>query len=302
MTAIDATGAWPVVLTPFTDADEVDLEALDWYVDWLIDRGAGGLFAVALSGEMYELTAQERIAVAGRVASRCAGRVPVAAAVVGAGTAASMTQEARALAAAGVDIVVLIASTVLSEADDEQVFLAVADQVAAAVPDIALGVYECPLPYHRLLTEETVAVLAGTGRFVFFKETSHDVARMSRRVADAAGTPLRVFNAGIENYAESVQHGVSGLSGWIVNVAPDLVDRLGRLAAAEGLTERVLVLQQVLRTVEERMGPTYPSSAKAIVQRRAGIGWAARSRWRPAEVDHGLVDELAAALDAEFVT
>lgn len=286
-------GAWPVVLTPFTENDEVDYAALAGYVDWLIDNGADGLFAVALSGEMYELDPAERVEVARCVAQRAAGRVPVAASVVGGQHPGEIVAEATDLAGAGVDIVVLIASAVLAPEDDEERIVSLARALAADLPDIALGIYECPIPYHRVLSEEVVAALARTGRFVFFKETSHDVSRMATRVADAAGTPLRVFNAGIENYAESLQVGVAGLSGWVVNVAPDLVTRLGDLAAAEGVTPRVQGLQQLLVDIEERMGPTYPGSAKALVACRTGLGWSSRSRWRAAQVDDALVRELA---------
>jgi len=289
-------GAWPVVLTPFTASDEIDFDALDRYVDWLIDHGAEGLFAVALSGEMYELSEAERRAVAARVVRRSGGRVPVAASVVG---GRGLLEEAVELARTGVDVVVLIASAVLDEDEDESRLLEVARAIAEVVPQADLGIYECPLPYHRVLSERTVAALAATGRFVFFKETSHDVDRMAARVAGAAETPLRVFNAGIENFAESVQVGVAGLSGWVVNVAPDLVARLGALAAVEGLSPRVVALQRALVEIEQRMGPTYPGSAKAIVERRAAIGWSPRSRWRSAEVDAELVDDLVAAITRE---
>jgi len=289
-------GAWPVVLTPFTDTDEVDLDALDRYVDWLISRGAAGLFAVALSGEMYELSPAERTVVARRVVDRAGRRVPVAAAAVGAGTTASVVDEARALADAGVDLVVLIASTLAGADESEEVVIDRVRAVLGACPAVVFGIYECPLPYHRLLSEDAVATLAATGRFAFFKETTHDLDRMQKRVAEAGGTPLRVYNAGIENYAQSVAIGVAGLSGWIVNVAPDLVARLGELASSEGLTPRVRALQDALVEVESRMGPTYPASAKALVERRAGLGWSPRSRWRASDVDGSLVDVLVERL------
>ncbi|MBW9111909.1 dihydrodipicolinate synthase family protein [Microbacterium trichothecenolyticum] len=295
----ETPGVWPVVLTPFTETDEVDYAALAGYVDWLIDHGADGLFAVALSGEMYHLDPAERVEVARCVARRAAGRVPVAASVVGGEGVGEIVAEANDLVAAGVDIVVLVASAVLAPHDDEERIVALAQALAADLPDVALGIYECPIPYHRVLSEGVVAALARTERFVFFKETSHDVSRMATRVADAEGTPLKVFNAGIENYAESLQVGVAGLSGWVVNVAPDLVARLGELAAAEGVTPRVHGLQQLLADIEQRMGPTYPGSAKALVGRRTGLGWSSRSRWREADVDDALVRELADTIARE---
>ena len=39
-------------------------------------------------------------------------------------------------------------------------------------PGVPLGIYECPAPYHRLLTPEMLAFCAGSGRFLFIKDTS----------------------------------------------------------------------------------------------------------------------------------
>ncbi|MDN3496449.1 dihydrodipicolinate synthase family protein [Planococcus sp. APC 4015] len=293
MTALH--GAWPVMLTPFGADGGVDHDAVGRYAQWLIDSGATGLFPVALSGEMYELSLDERLAAVRTVVSATGGRVPVAA--VALGDEGPLASEVADLTAAGADIVVLVVSSVLSETDDERVLH---DAVATIIdhnPDAALGLYECPLPHHRLLSTDAFARLAATGRFVFLKETSHDVQRMAERVRAGAPHGLRVFNAGIENYAESLQVGVAGLSGWVVNVAPDLVARIGDLVADGQLVE-ASALQSRLEAVEKKMGSTYPSSAKAIVDARAGVGLGLASRWRPAEVDPAQVADLAARLDA----
>ena len=36
---------------------------------------------------------------------------------------------------------------------------------------VRLGLYECPKPYHRLLSAEALAWAASTGRFYFHKDT-----------------------------------------------------------------------------------------------------------------------------------
>jgi 4-hydroxy-tetrahydrodipicolinate synthase len=171
------------------------------------------------------------------------------------------------------------------------------EAVIAANPDVALGVYECPLPYHRVLSDATVGWLAQTGRFAFFKETSHDVDRMRARVHAAAGSGMRIFNAGIENLAESIAVGVAGLSGWVANVYPDGVARVCELAREEGVSERVLALQRALVEVEHRMSASYPNSAKLLVEARSGVGFRARSRWRQSAVDPAELDAIIAAFD-----
>ncbi|MRG60377.1 dihydrodipicolinate synthase family protein [Agromyces sp. CFH 90414] len=292
------SGPYPVMLTPYAEDGTVDFDALDRYTDWLIEHGSGGLFPVALSGEMYDLSDEERLAVAARVVARAAGRVPVAAAAVAAGGADDTAAAVGRMAATEVDVVVLVTSVALAEGDDERMLRTAVDRALAAVPGVAFGIYECPLPYHRLLSDDTVAWLAATGRFTFFKETSHDVDRMAERVRRAIGTPMRIYNAGIENLAESVAVGVTGMSGWIANVYPDAVAELTALAEAEGLTPRVLELQRALTEAEQRMGPTYPSSAKRLVRLRSGIAFGDSSRWRPAPVDGAELERVLAEADA----
>lgn len=38
-------GVYPVMLTPFTEDDQVDYESLGRLVDWYIEKGVDGLFA-----------------------------------------------------------------------------------------------------------------------------------------------------------------------------------------------------------------------------------------------------------------
>lgn len=295
-------GVWPVMLTPYDAAGDVDLEAIDRYTDALIDWGSAGLFPVALSGEMYELTMSERVAVATRVVQRAAGRVPVVAAVTGRGTAEQIAAEARHIADTGVDAVVLIASRLIDDspsgsdasADDAEL-RRIVHVVLDANPGTSFGIYECPLPYHRLLSTDLVAWLGRTGRFTFFKETSHDIELMAERVRATEGTPLRVLNAGIENLTQSLDVGVAGLSGWIATVYPDLVAQLIALHA-RGDAEGARALQAELARVEQGMGATYPSSAKYLVDARASLDIRHHSRWRPSSIDSAALDTLVAEL------
>lgn len=46
-------GAWPVMLTPFTDQGAVDYDGLGKLIDWYMINGASGLFAVCQSSEVF---------------------------------------------------------------------------------------------------------------------------------------------------------------------------------------------------------------------------------------------------------
>ena len=70
-------GVWPVMLTPFTEENQVDYAALKELVEWYIKNGVDGLFAVCQSSEMFKLTLEERVTVAAKVKEYAAARVPV---------------------------------------------------------------------------------------------------------------------------------------------------------------------------------------------------------------------------------
>jgi 4-hydroxy-tetrahydrodipicolinate synthase len=290
-------GAWAVMLTPFHEDSSIDWRTLDAYTDWLIEHGSAGLFPVALSGEMYDLTEDERLAIAVRVVARAAGRVPVLASVVERGSGELNAAASARLAATGVDAVVLIASMLLDEGEDETGLVGKLQVILDANPGIAFGIYECPLPYHRILSTAAVEWMATSGRFVFFKETSHEVALMAERVRVAAGTPMKVFNAGIETLVDSLAVGVSGLSGWVVNVYPEHVAWLCAESRNVGhdVAHRA---QDVLDQVERSMGPSYPNSAKLLVAARTGLDFLPVSRWNHVLADPALVGEIARTFDS----
>ena len=54
-------GVYPVMLTPFTEDDQVDYESLGRLVDWYIEKGVDGLFADCQSSEMFFLSLEERL-------------------------------------------------------------------------------------------------------------------------------------------------------------------------------------------------------------------------------------------------
>ena len=49
-------GIIPVMLTPFDDQGAIDWGSLEALIDWYLEKGAEGLFAVCQSSEMQFLT------------------------------------------------------------------------------------------------------------------------------------------------------------------------------------------------------------------------------------------------------
>ena len=97
-------GSCPLVLTPFKDNEDLDLDALKLHIDWLIDKGAPGLFLAGSWGEYSQLSDDERRQVFETGLKHVAGRVPVFVGICGLGqTTRASVEFGRAAEGAGAD-------------------------------------------------------------------------------------------------------------------------------------------------------------------------------------------------------
>ena len=206
------SGLWPVMLTAFHEDGSIDWDGVDSLVDFYIDSGVSGLFAVCLSSEMYDLSAVERQQLAGRIVRRSNGRVPVVATGTFGGAVADQVSSACQIAATGVDAVVVLTNQLAHESAGEAGFREALEQFVEATDPMSLGLYECPQPFHLVLSAETVGWAGASGRFKYIKETSRDPAVVAAKVQATADTPLGIFDAYTPNALGALEAGGAGLS------------------------------------------------------------------------------------------
>jgi 4-hydroxy-tetrahydrodipicolinate synthase len=147
-------GVWPTMITPFTEDNTVDYGALADLVAWYLARGVDGLFAVCQSSEMFYLSLDEKTAIARRVVEAANGRVPVTASGHTSQDMKAQIQELKAMADTGIDALVLVANRLAEGKESEEVWRRNAETILNAIPDVLLGLYECPYPYKRLLSPQ----------------------------------------------------------------------------------------------------------------------------------------------------
>lgn len=216
-------GVWPVMLTPFTKENEVDYEALGSLVEWYIEKGVSGLFAVCQSSEMFQLSLKERIAVAKAVVQASKGRIPVIASGHISESLKDQEAEITEMASTGVDAIILITNRLAKKDEGDDIWLKNCEQLLARIPrDIPLGFYECPYPYKRLLSEDNIRWCLGTGRFYFLKDTCCDIRQIEEKLSWLKGSKLKLYNANTSTLLESLQIGASGYSGVMANFHPEL--------------------------------------------------------------------------------
>lgn len=284
-------GIVPVMLTPFTEAGNVDYAGLERLTEWYLAHGADALFAVAQSSEMQFLSLEERTEIGRFVVRQVNGRVPVVVSGHVSDDLDAQVKELTAMAAVGAGALVLVTNHLDPKRSGAEAFKTAFHALLARIPtDIPLGLYECPAPYRRLLTDDELRQAIDTGRFVMLKDVSCDLPTVKRRVALTDGSRLGVINANAAIAREAMRAGSKGFSGVFTNFHPDLYKWMRQFGDNHRELGDELAVFLVLAAVSESLG--YPAFAKLYHQR---IGTFASIRCRVIEYD---VRERFWALDA----
>lgn len=278
-------GLWPVMLTAFHTDGQLDWRGMEGLTDWYLETGAAGLFACCGSSEMYHLQPAERLALIDHVVRRVDGRVPVVATGSFGGPLAAQAAFIQQVAACGVQAVVLMPNQLVTATETDEHLLASLEMVLTLTDPIPLGLYECPSPYHRLLSADLTAWAAQTGRFRYFKDTTCDPPAIRAKLAKLNGSGLRLYNANTQSALFSLQSGAAGLSPIAANCYPEFFTWLCAHHATHPADAQEL--QQMLTLLETNVSIQYPASAKLVLQQR-GLPITTTCRSRTLERNHNL--------------
>ncbi|MCU6794637.1 dihydrodipicolinate synthase family protein [Paenibacillus sp. WQ 127069] len=273
-------GVWPTMVTPFTESNEIDFKALEKLVEWYIAKGVDGLFAVCQSSEMFKLSLEERVQLAGFVKKQAAGRVPVIASGHVSDSIQDQIEEIKAISAVGIDAFVMVSNRLAAQDESDDVWKRNAEIILAAVPDVAFGIYECPFPYKRLMSPELLAWCASTGRFLFLKDTCCDVEQIQAKLDAVKGSQLKIFNANSATLLETLKIGAAGFSGIMANFHPDLYAWLFNNWNKD--SDKAALVQSYLGVSSMIEHQLYPLNAKYYLQQQ-GLGFTLQCRARNQE-------------------
>lgn len=213
---------WVTMITPFTENGDVDYKAIDSVVEWYIENGIDGIFSVCQSSEMFFLSLEERVKVAQRVMAATNGRAGVVVSGHISDSIEDQIKELTEMAKVGSEAVVMVTNRLAAEDESDDVWIDNAQKIIDAIPDVKFGLYECPFPYKRLLSEKVIKWCVSTGRFVFLKDTCCDNKLLKERIDMLKGTGFKLFNANTTTLLESLRNGADGFCGVMLNFHPDL--------------------------------------------------------------------------------
>jgi 4-hydroxy-tetrahydrodipicolinate synthase len=247
---------------------------------------------VAQSSEMQFLSLTERDALGRAVVRQVAGRIPVAVSGHISDDLDAQVEELTVAAKTGADAVILVTNHLdPKKTASVEAFNTNLDALLERLPrEMPLGLYECPAPYRRLLSDDELRRCIDSGRFIALKDVSCDLPTVKRRVAMAEGSPLAVVNANAAIAWDAMQAGSHGFCGVHTNYHPDLYKWLLTSGNDHPELRGRLVPFLAMAALSEAFG--YPAQAKLLHQRLGTFGSA---RCRVIDFD---VRERFWALDA----
>jgi 4-hydroxy-tetrahydrodipicolinate synthase len=253
-------------VTPFTDDDRVDVDALQRLCEDLVLAGVHGIALPLHTGESLNLTTAERELVVTRAIDAVAGRVPVLvhASLPGTAQVIELAQHAEAAGAAAV-----IAVTPYHWRPSREALAAHYRAVARSV-SIGLLAYNFPSRLGVAVDAELIEqLIESCPNFVGVKDASYDMQAFTEACRRAhALRPDFAMLPGVEYLLPTMPLGGAGCFSPASCLAPELVLALydacaagdaGQLVAARPLQYRASALWHLLRETG------YPSSVKAAL-------------------------------------
>jgi 4-hydroxy-tetrahydrodipicolinate synthase len=263
-------GIIPVMLTAFDDYGGIDWESQKRLTEWYLERGSESLFAVCQSSEMLHLDLSEREALARFTVEVVDGRLPVIASGHVGVTLEEQITELTKIAATGIDCLVFVTNRLDPDNLGSEFLFKTVETLKQELPsDLRLGLYECPAPYRRLLSDDEFAYFAQDPSFVILKDVSCDIQTVQRRLELTQDSSLVISNANAAIAFEAMKSGASGFCGVFNNFHPDLYRWLEDEGEIHTELANELARFLVLSAATEGMG--YPKLAKAYHQRLGTI-------------------------------
>jgi 4-hydroxy-tetrahydrodipicolinate synthase len=284
---------FPTMITPYKKSGEVDYAGVESLVEWYWKKGCDGIFAVCQSSEIFYLSLEDRVRIAKTVVEKAKAlaetdksRAPMV--IVASGHVSDefekQVEELTEIIKVGVDGIIFISNRFDIENTSEDKWIADMQKMVHALPkEIPLGVYECPKPYKRLMSEKMLQACLDTGRFAFMKDTCCDVEVIRNRLKLLKGTGFGLYNANAQTYLETIREGADGYCGIMANFHPEMY----RWVSDNMETEQSELVQSFLCLSAFTESLAYPATAKYYLKEYEDINIEPISR----AVDCSLITE-----------
>ncbi|PGV60288.1 4-hydroxy-tetrahydrodipicolinate synthase [Bacillus cereus] len=241
-------GAFPVLITPMDEFQEIDWKGVKQNVNYFIEKKVAGIIINGSTGEFVSLSKEERFNMVETVLKEVDGRIPV---IVG--TAAEMTKETieytKHAEAHGADCALIINSYYCKPKEEEIYFHF--KEISNAV-NIPIMLYNNPFTSGvDMSTELMLRIGKECENVTHIKESSGDIRKARDLVRQGEGA-FQVFCGSEDLVMESYLVGATGWVSVAGNIVPGLVTKMyehfqnGELEKAWEINDAILPLCEFL--------------------------------------------------------
>lgn len=270
-------GVYPTMVTPFTEDNKIDYNAVEALIGWYAEKGVDGIFAICQSSEIFFLSFEERLELLRFVMKHTPKNISVVASGHVADDLSQQIEEAKAFVQEGIDAYVFISNRFAGEDESDSIFLKNMEKAVGEIGDISFGIYECPYPYKRIMMPSVLKELASTGRFTFLKDTCCDPHMINEKLSAVEGMGLKIYNANSASLLETLKMGCAGFSGVMANFHPEIYSWLCKNYDKE--PEKAKQVQAFLGFASLAECQMYPVNAKYYLSLEGvPMGYACRSK------------------------
>lgn len=248
------------MITPFTDAGDVDHERVWRLARFLSEHGSDGLVVTGTTGESPTLSEDEKVALYRTIVEAVEHKDTVVVAGTGTYDTAESIKLSHRAAAAGVDAVMAV-TPYYSKPGQEGLarhFEAIADAT-----DLPMIVYNIPGRTGRLIEVATLARLAGHPKIVATKDAVMDIDFTSETVRRVEN--LAVYSGQDSYTLPMMSVGAIGVVSVISHLAGDEVSAMVAATAKNDLAEARRLHHALLPLCEACFLESNPSPVKAAM-------------------------------------
>ena len=280
------SGYAPALPTPFDDAGELDLPALERLCHRQVEDGATALVVCGTTGEAPTLSRAEHASVVRAAVRASHGRIPVIAGA-GSNSTGQAIELSRDAEAAGADAVLSVVPyyNKPTQAGMYAHFRAVAESTG-----LPIILHDVPARTVCGLADDTIARLAELPQFIGLKDATGDVAR-PLRLRSLVGSEFRLLSADDATALAFFAQGGDGCISVTSNVVPGLCRAMylawmqGQIAQAQQLAMAVARVTAALHRDSDPAPVKYALSTMDLVSPRVRLPLVELSSESRAEID-----------------
>jgi 4-hydroxy-tetrahydrodipicolinate synthase len=208
------------MITPFTKEGKVNIPALRKLIEYLIDGGVHGIFAIGTTGEFYALSNTEYQEILEVTVEQVKGRVPVYAGANAIGTRESVVLASIAQKVGGISALSVLTPYFIGLTQNELYNHFAAIAASTSLPII---LYDNAPKTHLTIKPATAEKLADIPNIVGIKDSTGDMTNTADIINRTRGKDFSVMMGRDSLIHAALSYGATGAVAATANVAPRLV-------------------------------------------------------------------------------